>query len=124
MTEKRYIGNKYMNCYCQQDENVLVGAKFYAVMNPIGLLLSMFLIVWIMVVNVDVSIKVGVTLILGLPWVIGMYGDYSHAKKTLIEAGHSLVCSQKIARLAALYGGLWSEFKIMKDKDDGKRAWR
>lgn len=121
--EKRHIGNKYVHCYCAQNKNILVGAKLYAVLNPIGILASTLAILWIIAANVDFEVKLGIIAIFGLPWPVGLYGDYVITKKQMLKAEHSEPCSHKIGQLVMLYGSLWSEFKIMTSKDDGERLW-
>jgi hypothetical protein len=123
MTEKRYRGNKYIHCYCARNADVLVGAKMYSVANPVGFLCCVVLILWIAFSNADTVIKFSAFSLLGIPWIIGIWADYASTKRRMLKAKHSSFCSRKIAQWVMVYGSLWSEFKIMKSKDDGKRSW-
>ena len=121
MTEKRYKVNTYKTCYCKQKSQISVGGKFYAIMNPIAMILSVALILFVTSVNIDILSKISVFCIFGLSWIIGLYFNYTLTKKEMLKSSHSQSCSRRFGLWEMLYGSLWSDFKIMKTKDDGKR---
>lgn len=123
MSEKRYHGNRYVHCYCEQDKDILVGSKMFAVLNPLGFIFSMAVVVWVLQTPADWMTKTGITLVLGVSWWVMIFVNYYYSKKTLLDAGHTVMCSRKIGLIALLHSSLWSDFKIMKEKDDGKRLW-
>lgn len=123
MTEKRYKGNKYITCYCTKKAQVLVGSKFYAVANPLGFAISMFIIAVAFINDADLQTKIGVVALLGVTWIVALSVNYSLTKKDMIQAGHSAPCGHRVGLWVMVLGSLWSEFKIMKSKDDGKRLW-
>lgn len=119
MIQKRYITNKYVRCYCSKDEDILVGMKPYRFVNTFFLPLVV-LGLCALIVILDASLLVKVVSVLGviLFFVLLSRSYYSHAEKEMLLGGHSEECSRKIAYLALLYAGLWSEFKIMKNKEN------
>lgn len=43
---------------------------------------------------------------------------YKHAKKNMLEWGHTEYCSRKIARQVMTHASTWSQFKTMKEKEN------
>lgn len=120
MTEKRYRSNKYIHCYCEKDEDVLVGIKVYRFVNvlfviPVSIALCVMLIAgW---TTSAVMTKVGMMGLILFPALLSRIA-YSRAKEEMRKDGHTKLCSRKISYLAMLYDGPWSDFKIMKDKEN------
>jgi hypothetical protein len=113
MTEKRYKSHKYVRCYCTKDEEILVGAKLYRFVNIFFMIPGCMFIGWFAIMAK--SILLGCLVLLS---VIMCRVDYVQARKTMLQHGHTEDCSRKIAYLAVLYSGTWSEFKIMKNKEN------
>ena len=123
MTEKRYKGNKYIQCYCTKNDQILLGAKLYGIGNPIAIIGSVVLVSLFAVLGGGIY-ALGLFVLLVVPWFITLPLAYRDDKKEMLKAGHTEQCSKKVTQKAMLYASLWSDFKIMKDKDDGKRIWR
>lgn len=122
MIEKRHKGNKYIQCFCHEDTEVLVGMKAYAAINLVGFLGSIALGIWIASSSIDIAIKLSAVAIFCLLWAIGFWADYAVTKRIMLKAGHSVSCSHKIAYISMFYSSLWTEFKIMKDKSGNNKT--
>jgi hypothetical protein len=122
MTEKRYKLNEYVDCYCDKHANILVGFTYFKYLNILSVVIFAVLTIWGLLVGINMwyellSFLFFVMAILFIPI------DYRTTKAKMLKAGHSEECSRKIARMYTLRASLWSDFKIMEDKDDGKRVW-
>lgn len=106
------------------NSQVLLGSIFYGVMNPVSLIGGIAISLWAAFIDMGIGVKIGLFAILVAPWLIFIPTTYKDIYKQMLKSGHSEDCSKKVARLATPYASLWSNFKIMKDKDDGKRLWR
>lgn len=78
---------------------------------------------WALSVPIDIQTKLTMTLLLGIPAHALPPWNYFDTKKLMIQAGHSEDCSRRISRIYMLRASLYSKFKIMNNKDDGKRWW-
>ena len=109
--------DKYTHCTCERHQEILVGRKGYKYFN---------------IALVGCYIYLTITFLWMLPvtgkiaWVLGSVLTaivYTPFKKSMLKAGHTKTCSERIARLAALYYGLWSDFKILPStKNDEERT--
>lgn len=100
-----------------------MGTEFYKYLNTFGTVGGVAFTFFALTLPLDFLTKVTVVFLLGVPAIVVPLFIYAHTKKMMLEAGHSDRCSRKIARMYMLRASLWSEFKIMSDKDDGKRWW-
>jgi hypothetical protein len=124
MTEKRYRTYKYIYCYCFKHDQVQVGIEAYLYLNVlagIGGILFMFLALFS---PISLLSKLIAVFLLGLPAIALPLYNYFDTKKIMVEAGHADECSKKIALAYMFRASLWSQFKIMKDEDDGTRSWQ
>lgn len=124
MSEKRYIGNKYVDCYCSKHANVLVGTDVYIVFNAFAFVVAIVFTILGLFSHINILHKLTLIFLFGIPAIALPFFFYKDAKKTMLKAGHSEGCSRKIAKMVTPRASLWSDFEIMKDKDDGKRVWR
>lgn len=118
MVEKRYKSNKYIRCYCEKDEDVLVGIKLYRFVNIIFMIPAVvFFCVLVAIGSLAIITKViAIICIIALPTLV-VRSFYTNAKRGMLSAGHTEHCSRKVACLTMLYAGTSSEFKIMKNKE-------
>lgn len=124
MTEKRYKSYKYVDCYCAKHNQIQVGVDGYKYLTPIGMVGGPVLTFMALIAPVDILTKLTAIFLLGLPAIGAPLYNYHDTKKIMLEAGHSEICSRKIAVMYMFRAALYSEFKIMTTKDDGKRWWR
>ena len=125
MTEKRYKGNKYVDCYCSKHSQVLVGTEIYKYLNVFAIAWSLAFTPYAVLSGISISYKLLFICIFGIPAIVLPYTEYKRALKVMLKAEHTKKCSQKIARMAMIRASLWgANLTIMKDKDDGKRSWR
>ena len=119
MVEKRYKTNKYVHCYCQKNEDILIGIKLYRLVNILLMIPAcVFFCALVVVGSLAPMVKlIAVACIILLPTLVAR-SFYSNAKREMLRAGHTEYCSNKIARLVTLYAGTSSEFRIMKDKEN------
>lgn len=126
MTEKRYKGNKYVDCLCGKHANILVGTEWYKYGNIFAWIFSALFALWVLLSVLFLSLNFWYAIIPLFLLCMAIFPiplNYRTTKAKMIKAGHSEECSRKIARMYTLRASLWSEFKIMEDKDDGKRVW-
>lgn len=119
MAEKRYKSNRYERCYCSKDVDILVGMKLYRFTNIFILIpICVGFSVLIALGSAGIMTKMLIVTCLILTPILLGWSHYLHAKNRMQKDGHSEECSQKIAYLVMLYAGMWSEFKIMKNKEN------
>lgn len=119
MKEERYKSNKYIRCYCEKKKDILVGAKLNRFINTFFIIPGCaFLSLIFIVGSLEIIMKIGAVLCIVLIPVVLSWIAYSHAKKEMLNGGHTEYCSRKIAYLAVLYDGTYGDFKIMKDKEN------
>lgn len=119
MTEKRYITNKYICCYCAKNEDILVGMRPYRFVNTFILPLSIAsLCALVAILDISLFIRIVSVVCILLFFTLLSKSYYSHAKKEMLQRKHTEECSHKVAHMAVLYAGIWSEFRIMKDKEN------
>lgn len=121
MIEKRYKSYKYVHCYCAKEGDILVGTKLYRFVNilfviPASVILSVMVIMGSTTVAATTKTALVVGIIL-MPTLLSRVA-YSNAKREMLKAGHTTACGRKIAYLTVLYNGPWSEFRIMKNKEN------
>jgi hypothetical protein len=123
VSEKRYKGNKYIYCYCDKHDQVLVGTEIYKYINIFADIGGPSLTLLIIFSEVDISYKLFFILIFVVPVITLTLLNYGDAKKEMLSAGHSDDCSAKIARMVTYRASLWGDkLRIMKSKDDGIRV--
>lgn len=122
MSEKRYKGNRYVDCYCDKHDQVLVGTEIYKYINIFADIGGLALALLIVFSGVHIFYKLFFILIFVVPVITLTLLNYRDAKKEMLSAGHSNECSAKIARMVTYRGSLWGDkLRIMKSKDDGVR---
>ena len=124
VAEKRYKTYKYVYCYCSKENQIQVGVDAYKYINTFATFSGVTIMILVLSSSVSVLSKLISIVFLGIPAALVPPYNYFDTKKIMLEAGHSEDCSRKIARMYMLRASLWSEFKIMTEKDDGKRVWR
>lgn len=122
MTRKRHRGEKYVHCYCEKNRDVLVGIKLNGIVHPVAATIGTAITLLVIISDVEVAVKVTVTVILFMPWLVGFFADFQNAKKCMLDAGHSMECGRKIGYYAMIYRSLWTEFKIMEKEDNGETS--
>lgn len=126
-TDKRNPGNTYLRqCYCSRNEEIQVGSKLFAVMNPIIYPAGYMLCAWLLLSSLAAIDKIIITVILSFPLVLLPLGDYIQVKRHMLKEGHSRRCSHKVALLAMLHSGtvngLFSDFKIIEKETNDKTS--
>ncbi|MDX2776430.1 hypothetical protein PV379_03630 [Streptomyces caniscabiei] len=119
MAEKRYRSNKYVRCYCEKDVDILVGMKPSWFMNTFFLMPAcIFLCVLTVMGTAAFATKVVIIACIAITPTLLARSFYKHARKKMLQWGHTEYCSRKIARQVMTHASAWSQFKIMKDKEN------
>lgn len=110
---RREIHLKYARCYCPKHETIQLGWKLYWFLSCFAVI--PFLVFWTIIILVYAPSPLFIlSAIAFIGLTAGLYLlSFREFKNKMLKAGHAQECSKKIALRAALYDGIYSEFKII-----------
>jgi hypothetical protein len=121
MIEKTYKSYKYIDCHCSRHDQIQVGVDGYKYLNSIAILGGLAITFIIVFSQISLQASLFAIFLFGLPATVAPLYNFLETKRIMLLAGHSESCSRRVAFMYMLRASIWSEFRIMKEKDDSRR---
>ena len=116
---KRYKGDKIVSCFCERNQEILVGNAIYKFINIVGIALcSIVLIICLCIMiiwpNIYAIIFIALSMFVGV--VLPLY-DFKSSVRFMVKNGHDVMCSKNIARMTTIRAGQNARFMILNYKE-------
>jgi hypothetical protein len=94
----------------------------YKYLNGVAIIGGLTLTFTVLFSHVNLQTSLLAIFLFGLPATIAPLYNFFETKNLMRQADHTESCTRRVAFSYMLRASVWSEFKIMNSKDDGRRV--